>query len=132
MGKVRSAVDCVTDSLDVGYRPGELVLVTATRAAGWSSPGLYLDTVDDVDFAEKPRLRVEGDRLQVTVPVTDGWGEKAPDLRNKSLTLVLAGAALSPGGSTGLTLALRQRKRRFSMRRYLFSRSCNDGADPAD
>lgn len=92
MGKVplRSGL---TDSLDVGYRPGELV-VTATRAAGWSSPGLYLDTIDDVDFA-KPRLRVEGDRLQATVPVTDSWGEKAPDLRNKSLTLVLADGAIA-------------------------------------
>ncbi|MCE9514265.1 protein-disulfide reductase, partial [Escherichia coli] len=55
---------------------------------------LYLDTVDDVDFA-KPRLRVEGDRLQATVPVTDSWGEKAPDLRNKSLTLVLADGAIA-------------------------------------
>lgn len=75
MGKIplRSGL---TDSLDVGYRPGELV-VTATRAAGWSSPGLYLDTIDDVDFA-KPRLRVEGDRLQATVPVTDSWGERRP------------------------------------------------------
>ncbi|EFR7122474.1 DUF255 domain-containing protein [Salmonella enterica] len=92
MGKVplRSGL---TDSLDVGYRPGELV-VTATRAAGWSSPWLYLDTIDDVDFA-KPRLRVEGDRLQATVPVTDSWGEKAPDLRNKSLTLVLADGAIA-------------------------------------
>lgn len=92
MGKVplRSGL---TDSLEVGYRTGELV-ITATRAAGWSSPGLYLDTIDDVDFA-KPRLRVEGDRLQATVPVTDSWGEKSPDLRDKSLTLVLADGAIA-------------------------------------
>ncbi len=122
MGKVplRSGL---TDSLDVGYRPGELV-VTATRAAGWSSPGLYLDTVDDVDFA-KPRLRVEGDRLQATVPVTDSWGEKAPDLRNKSLTLVLADGAIAREHANHWRCA----SANAGQCGATFLASCNDGAD---
>ncbi len=78
----------LTQTLSVGARPGELV-VEATRAGGWSSPALFLDTVDNADFG-KPQLRVEGEKLLATVPVSDGWGEGAPDLRGQTVTLVLA------------------------------------------
>lgn len=37
-----------------------------------------------------PQIHVEGETLRATVPVHDGWGEGAPDLRGKSVTLVLA------------------------------------------
>lgn len=37
-----------------------------------------------------PTMRVEGETLRATIPVHDSWGEGAPDLRGKSLTLVLA------------------------------------------
>lgn len=78
----------LTQTLSVGARPGELV-VEATRAGGWSSPALFLDAVDNADFG-KPQLRVEGEKLLATVPVSDGWGEGAPDLRGQTVTLVLA------------------------------------------
>ena len=78
----------LTDSLHAGARAGELV-VEAQRKGGWSTPGLYLDTVDEVDFG-MPTMRVEGETLRATIPVHDSWGEGAPDLRGKSLTLVLA------------------------------------------
>ncbi|HCT9896777.1 TPA: thioredoxin family protein [Citrobacter koseri] len=78
----------LTQTLSVGARPGALV-VEATRAGGWSSPALFLDAVDNADFG-KPQLRVEGEKLLATVPVSDGWGEGAPDLRGQTVTLVLA------------------------------------------
>ncbi len=78
----------LTDTLSAGARAGELV-VEAHRAGGWSTPGLYLDTVDDVDFG-MPQIRIDGDTLLATVPVHDSWGEGAPDLRGKLVTLVLA------------------------------------------
>ncbi|SUX86212.1 thiol:disulfide interchange protein [Citrobacter koseri] len=66
----------LTQTLSVGARPGALV-VEATRAGGWSSPALFLDAVDNADFG-KPQLRVEGEKLLATVPVSDGWGEGRP------------------------------------------------------
>ena len=78
----------LTDALSAGARAGELV-VEARRAGGWSAPGLYLDTVDDADFG-MPQIRVEGEILRATGPVHDSWGEGAPNLRGKQLTLVLA------------------------------------------
>ncbi|MBK6260199.1 protein-disulfide reductase DsbD family protein [Citrobacter youngae] len=78
----------LTDALSAGARAGELV-VEARRVGGWSAPGLYLDTVDDADFG-MPQIRVEGEILRATVPVHDSWGEGAPNLRGKQLTLVLA------------------------------------------
>ncbi|WP_196208746.1 protein-disulfide reductase DsbD domain-containing protein [Citrobacter sp. Res13-Sevr-PEB04-36] len=78
----------LTDSLHAGARAGELV-VEAQRKGGWSTPGVYLDTVDEADFG-MPTMRVEGETLRATIPVHDSWGEGAPDLRGKSLTLVLA------------------------------------------
>lgn len=79
--------DGLTDSLQADYRPGNMV-VTATREGGWASPALYLDTLDGVNFA-KPAIKVDGKTLTATVPVTDEWGETAPDLQGKTLSLVL-------------------------------------------
>ncbi|POT57807.1 protein-disulfide reductase [Citrobacter amalonaticus] len=87
MGQVPLAQG-VTDSLNASARAGELV-VEARRTGGWSAPELYLDALDEVDFG-KPQIRVEGEMLLATVPVHDGWGEGAPDIHGKSLTLVLA------------------------------------------
>lgn len=78
----------LTQTLSASARSGELI-VEAQRSGGWISPALFLDSVEDADFA-KPLIRVDGDRLRATVPVHDSWGEVAPNLRGKSLTLVLA------------------------------------------
>jgi suppressor for copper-sensitivity B len=83
----------LTDSLKAGYRQGSLV-IDAVRAGGWTNPGLYLDPPEDTDLG-KPTFRIDGDTLQATVPVSDGWGEGAPDLRGKSLTLVLADSGIA-------------------------------------
>ncbi len=69
--------------------PRGKLTVTAQRDAGWQAPSLFIDGMDDVDFG-KPALTVRGDSLVATVPVTDSWGEAAPNLSGKTLSLVLA------------------------------------------
>lgn len=91
----------LTASLSAGYRNGELV-VNASRPGGWTKPGLYLDPPKDVDFG-KPVFHIDGDSLQATVPVSDGWGEAPPDLRGQVVTLVLADNAIAQQSS--LTIA---------------------------
>lgn len=78
----------LTSTLNATYAPGKLT-VTAQRDAGWQAPSLFIDGMDDVDFG-KPALTVRGDSLVATVPVTDSWGEAAPNLSGKTLSLVLA------------------------------------------
>lgn len=87
MGRVPLAQG-LTPTLKAAARAGE-VLVEAQRPGGWSAPALFLDSVADADFG-KPHIRVEGEKLIATVPVHDGWGEGAPDLRGQTLSLVLA------------------------------------------
>lgn len=78
----------LSDSVEVGYRAGELV-INAARADGWQQPELYLDPPEGADFG-KPVINIDGSSVQATVPVSDGWGEAAPDLRGKAVTFVLA------------------------------------------
>ena len=54
-----------------------------------AKPALFIDSMEDVDFG-KPSFTTRGDTLTATVPVTDSWGEAAPDLSGKTLSLVLA------------------------------------------
>lgn len=78
----------LTSALSASYATGKLT-VTAQRDAGWQQPALFIDSMDDVDFG-KPSLTVRNGSLIATVPVTDSWGEAAPDLSGKNLSLVLA------------------------------------------
>ncbi|MCS2166118.1 protein-disulfide reductase DsbD family protein [Scandinavium manionii] len=80
--------DGLTSQLDAGYRSGELT-VTAIRDAGWQKPELFIDTLADTDFG-KPSYKIDGQTLTATLPVSDGWGETAPDLCGKAISLVLA------------------------------------------
>lgn len=80
--------DGLTSQLEAGYRSGKLT-VTATRGAGWQNPELFIDTLADTDFG-KPTYQIDGPTLTATLPVSDGWGETAPDLRGKTISLLLA------------------------------------------
>lgn len=90
--------DGLTSSLKAAWTPGKLT-VTATRDGGWHAPALYLDGIEDADFA-RPTFKIQGETLTATVPVTDGWGEAAPDLRGKTLSLVLADGGLAQQSQT--------------------------------
>ena len=78
----------LTSGLTAGFG-AEKLTVTATREADWQNPELFIDTLADTDFG-KPVYRVDGQTLTATLPVSDGWGDAAPDLRGKTLSLVLA------------------------------------------
>lgn len=78
----------LTSSLSARYAAGKLT-VTAQRDAGWQEPSLFIDGMDDVDFG-KPAFSVRDGSLVASVPVTDSWGEAAPNLSGKQLSLVLA------------------------------------------
>jgi suppressor for copper-sensitivity B len=73
--------DGLTSQLTASYVSGKLT-VTARRDAGWQQPALFIDSMEDVDFG-KPSFTSRGDTLTATVPVTDSWGEAAPDLSGK-------------------------------------------------
>ena len=87
----------LTSTLSASYAPGKLT-VTAQRDAGWPQPSLFIDSMDDVDFG-KPSFTVRGDLLVASVPVTDSWGESAPDLSGKKLSLVLVDSGQAQASS---------------------------------
>lgn len=86
MGQVPIAAG-LAESVKAGYRSGELQ-ISAERAAGWQQPALFFDTLADADLG-KPQVATDGAQLLARVPVSDGWGDAAPDLRGKTLTLVI-------------------------------------------
>ena len=91
----------LTSTLNATYAPGKRLTATAQRDAGWQAPSLFIDGMDDVDFG-KPALTVRGDSLVATVPVTDSWGEAAPNLSGKTLSLVLADSGQAQESSLGI------------------------------
>lgn len=92
MGQVPIASGLV-DSLRAGYRNGELQ-ISAERTAGWQQPELFFDTVAETDLG-KPTVSSDGESLQARVPVSDGWGDAAPDLRGKQLRLVISDGGIA-------------------------------------
>ncbi|WP_447875416.1 protein-disulfide reductase DsbD family protein [Serratia fonticola] len=92
MGQVPIASGLV-DSLRAGYRNGELQ-ISAERTAGWQQPELFFDTVAETDLG-KPTVSSDGESLQARVPVSDGWGDAAPDLRGKKLRLVISDGGIA-------------------------------------
>ncbi|WP_392565403.1 protein-disulfide reductase DsbD family protein [Utexia brackfieldae] len=72
----------------VSYHDSELQVV-AKQASQWQNPGLYPDTLDGINFG-KPSFRIDGNTLYASIPVTDDWGDKAPNIQGKTLSLVLA------------------------------------------
>ncbi|MGB9097486.1 protein-disulfide reductase DsbD family protein [Erwinia sp.] len=92
MGQVPVA-NVLTDQLQAGYQSGKLQ-ITASRAGGWSQPELFIDEGNEASFG-KPVLTLKGDQLQATVPVSDQWGESAPELQGETLSLVLADRGLA-------------------------------------
>lgn len=92
MGKVPIA-DGLVDGIKAGYQRGELQ-ISAERTAGWRQPELFFDTLEDADLG-KPQVSADGNRMLARVPVSDGWGDTAPDLRGKTLTLVISDGGIA-------------------------------------
>ncbi|CAI0703222.1 Thiol:disulfide interchange protein DsbD precursor [Serratia entomophila] len=92
MGQVPIASG-LAESVKAGYQRGELQIV-AERAAGWQRPALFFDTLEDADLG-KPQINTDGAQLLARVPVSDGWGDAAPDLRGKTLTLVVSDGGMA-------------------------------------
>ncbi|AKG72293.1 protein-disulfide reductase DsbD family protein [Serratia fonticola] len=92
MGQVPIASGLV-DSLRAGYRNGELQ-ISAERTAGWQQPELFFDTLAGADLG-KPTVSSDGESLQARVPVSDGWGDAAPDLLGKQLRLVISDGGIA-------------------------------------
>lgn len=92
MGQVPIASGLV-DSLQAGFRNGELQ-ISAERKAGWQQPELFFDTLTGADLGI-PTVSSDGELLQARVPVSDGWGDAAPDLRGKQLRLVISDGGIA-------------------------------------
>jgi len=87
MGKV-PITQGLADNASAGYHAGSLVL-TAQRAQGWQSPALFIDSLEGTSFG-KPVVKVNGESMEATFPVTDEWGDKAGDISGKAVNVVLA------------------------------------------
>lgn len=77
----------VTNDL-AAHLVGSQLVITATTTGEWKNPGSILTLWTGI-VAGDPEIRAEGDRLKVTVPVTNEWGEIPATLAGKALSLVL-------------------------------------------
>ncbi|MXP52468.1 DUF255 domain-containing protein [Pantoea sp. Seng] len=96
MGQI-PAESGLTDQLDVSNVNGELQ-IRAQRQGGWTKPELFFDYPKGSMLAA-PQITVKGDILRARVAVTDEWGEAAPDLWGKTLSLVVVDAGIAQQSS---------------------------------
>ncbi len=96
MGQI-PAESGLTDQLDVSDINGELQ-IRAQRQGGWTRPELFFDYPQGSMLAA-PQITVKGDILTARVAITDEWGEAAPDLRGKTLSLVVVDAGIAQQSS---------------------------------
>lgn len=78
----------VAADLSAWLSDGSLV-VTGTTEGQWDNPGIYFDPLEGDILPGEPVITHEGNRLRVTVPVTDEWGDKPASLEGKALSFVL-------------------------------------------
>jgi len=78
----------LTDQLEASFVNDHLE-IRAQRQQGWRNPALFFDYPPG-SMLSAPQISVQGDTVTARVPVTDEWGETAPDLRGKTLSLVIA------------------------------------------
>ncbi|KUQ86488.1 MULTISPECIES: protein-disulfide reductase DsbD family protein [Enterobacter cloacae complex] len=78
----------VAADLSAWLSDGSLV-VTGTTDGQWDNPGIYFDPLEGDILPGDPVITHDGNRLRVTVPVTDEWGDKPASLEGKALSFVL-------------------------------------------
>ncbi|EKN4182038.1 thioredoxin family protein [Yersinia ruckeri] len=103
MGQVPVATG-LADEISAGYGNGEIQIL-AQRSAGWQQPMVFFDGITDAELG-KPEVVVTGEQLAVRVPTSDGWGDSAPDLRGKPLTLVISNGGMAQEATVTLGEAL--------------------------
>lgn len=78
----------VAADLSAWLADGSLVM-TGTTDGKWENPGIYFDPLEGDILPGDPVINHDGNRLRVTVPVTDEWGDKPASLEGKALSFVL-------------------------------------------
>lgn len=78
----------VAADLSAWLADGSLVM-TGTTDGKWENPGIYFDPLEGDILPGDPVITHDGNRLRVTVPVTDEWGDKPASLEGKALSFVL-------------------------------------------
>ncbi|TFB20333.1 DUF255 domain-containing protein [Lelliottia nimipressuralis] len=68
---------------------GDKLVITGTTDGKWDNPGIYFDPLEGDILPGEPVITHDGNRLRVTVPVTDEWGDKPASLKGKALSFVL-------------------------------------------
>lgn len=68
---------------------GDKLVITGTTDGKWDNPGIYFDPLEGDILPGEPVITYDGNRLRVTVPVTDEWGDKPASLKGKALSFVL-------------------------------------------
>jgi len=68
---------------------GDKLVITGTTDGKWDNPGIYFDPLEGDILPGDPVITHDGNRLRVTVPVTDEWGDKPASLKGKALSFVL-------------------------------------------
>ncbi|MDY0416727.1 protein-disulfide reductase DsbD family protein [Enterobacter sp. 170198] len=68
---------------------GDKLVITGTTDGKWDNPGIYFDPLEGDILPGDPVITHDGNRLRVTVPVTDDWGDKPASLKGKALSFVL-------------------------------------------
>jgi suppressor for copper-sensitivity B len=68
---------------------GDKLVITGTTDGKWNNPGIYFDPLEGDILPGDPVITHDGNRLRVTVPVTDEWGDKPASLKGKALSFVL-------------------------------------------
>lgn len=76
------------------YDNSKLTMIFNREQGDWKQPNIYLDPPKEI-FYGTPTLEYKGDKLSVTVDVTNDWGEKASDITGKPLSVVITDEGLS-------------------------------------
>jgi suppressor for copper-sensitivity B len=88
----------LTDKLQAHYVANE-VQIRAERQAGWQQPELFFDNPAGAMIG-KPIINVDGMVLEARVPVSDEWGDNAPELAGETVSLVIADGGIAQQSET--------------------------------
>lgn len=78
----------VLSNLSAWFSDGNL-MITGTTEGEWVTPGIYFDPLEGDILPGEPVIKHSGNQLNVSVPVTDEWGDKPASLEGKAVSFVL-------------------------------------------